>query len=255
MSAIQASLLAGAAALTLATASQAADIYSGKGGYKDGPITEAPADYTISVNGGLTTDYVFRGFSQTDNDPGIFVGADFTYQWFYAGIWAASVDNVTSDGELEVDLYAGIKKSVGGLDFDVGVIYYAYPSNSADVDLEYVEVKAAIGGKIADVVSLTGTVFYSPDFYAETGEVWTLEAKASAPLPIFDLSLSGTVGTVIGDDDEFEDVFGVDEYVYWNVGLSKTFKDHFTLDVRYWDTDVDTSLSDERVVGTISFSY
>ena len=41
-----------------------------------------------------------------------------------------------------------------------------------------------------------------------------------------------------------------------NVGLSKVFKQHFTVDVRYWDTDVDGDpLADERIVGTISFSY
>jgi Bacterial protein of unknown function (Gcw_chp) len=55
---------------------------------------------------------------------------------------------------------------------------------------------------------------------------------------------------VAGEADDFLD------YTYWNVGLSKVFKQHFTVDVRYWDTDVDGDpLADERIVGTISFSY
>jgi hypothetical protein len=65
---------------------------------------------------------------------------------------------------------------------------------------------------------------------------------------VFDLSLSGTLGTVTGDE--------IDDYSYWNVGLSKTVLEKFTVDVRYWDTDVDgNSLADERVVGTIGFAY
>lgn len=246
------SLLAVAALFTFSAAASAADVYDGS--LKDAPIQEAAPEYSISVNGGLWTNYVFRGFSQTDNDPGVFAGADFSYQWFYLGVWAASVDEATSDGELEIDIYGGIKKSWAGLDLDLGVLYYAYPNNDADVDLDYVEIKASVGGKIADIVSLTATAYYSSEFYAETGDVWTFEGKASAPLPIFDLSLSGTVGTVIGDSDKFTDLFGEEEYVYRNVGLSKTFR-NFPFDVRYWDTDVDSSLADERVVGTVSFSY
>ena len=93
-------------------------------------------------------------------------------------------------------------------------------------------------------------MFYSPDYTRETGEVWTFEGRASAPLPIWDISLGGTVGHVAGEADDFLD------YTYWIVGLSKVFKQHFTVDVRYWDTDVDgESLAEERIVGPISFSY
>lgn len=251
---VRAGLLGGAALVALSSASLAADL---GGSYKDGPVDDvvvAPA-YTISVNGGLTTDYVFRGFSQSDESFAVFAGGDFAYKWFYAGIWASSVDEFASDGDIEIDFYAGIKKSWNGIDLDVGVLYYAYPNNTADVELDYIEIKAAAGAKIWRDIAITGLVYYSPDYYAETGETWTFEGQAAVPLPFFGLTLSGTLGTVIGNDDEFEDVNGFDQYVYWNVGLAKTFREHFTIDVRYWDTDVDTDLSDERIVGTIKFTY
>jgi uncharacterized protein (TIGR02001 family) len=250
--------LSGAALLALSGAATAADM---SGSSKDGPVEEAPPPtHTITVNGGLTTDYVFRGISQSDEGPAAFVGADLAYRWFYAGVWASSVDDVTSDGGVEIDVYAGIKKSWNGVDLDVGVLYYAYPNNDADVTLDYVEIKGALSGKIWRDITLTGTVFYSPDYYAETGETWTLEGKAVAPLPVGGLTLSGVLGTVIGNDDEFEDFNGFDQYTYWNVGLSKTFREHFTVDVRYWGTDIDTGfttddLADDRIVGTISFNY
>ncbi len=242
-----AGLLGGAAIFAPGGAAVAADMY--EGGLKDGAYADAAPGLTYSVTGGLWTDYVFRGFSQTDNDPGVYAGAEFAYQMFYFGVWAASVDNGTSDGELEVDFYGGIRKSYSGFDFDFGILYYAYPGDDSPDELDYLELKASAGTTIAETVSLKGTVFYSPDFYGVEEEAWAFEGTASAPLPIMDLTLSGTLGHQIFEDSD-------SDYTYWNVGLSKTVLEKFTLDVRYWDTDVEGNpLADERVVGTIGFAY
>jgi uncharacterized protein (TIGR02001 family) len=260
---VRAGLLSGAALVALSGAAFAADL---GGSYKDGPAAEPVDDYTITVNGGLTTDYVFRGISQSDNDPAVFAGADFSYQMFYLGVWASSVDAATSDGELEIDLYGGIKKSYNGVDFDLGVIYYAYPNGDdtlgPDIDIDYIEIKASVGTKVFNDLALTGLAFWSPDYYGEVGSTWTFEAKAAKPLPVLDLTLSGTLGHVTSDDEDlgFSGFYGDDNYTYWNVGLSKTFKDHFTFDVRYWGTDVDEDAAAEfvagdRVVGTVTFNY
>ncbi|WP_088346095.1 MULTISPECIES: TorF family putative porin [Rhodomicrobium] len=258
---LRASFLGGALLVVLSGAAMADDA---GGSTKDAPAAPAPApDHTLTVNGGLTTDYVFRGFSQSDEGPAVFAGADLAYRWFYAGVWASSVDELTSDGNIEIDLYGGIKKSWNGVDLDVGVIYYYYPNNNFDVELDYVEIKALAGAKVWREVAVTGAVYFSPDFYAETGATWTLEGIATMPLPFWGLSLSGTLGTIISNDNDsaFADLYGDDQYVYWNVGLSKTFREHYTVDVRYWGTDVDdsddfdNSLADNRVVGTVKFNY
>lgn len=252
-----AATVAGAALIAMSGAAFAADIDYGEGSLKDVP--EATPEYTISVNGGLTTDYVFRGVSQSDEGAAAFVGADFSYRMFYVGVWASSVDETVSDGNVEIDIYAGIKKSWSGIDLDVGVLYYTYPNNDFANELNYIELKASAGTKIWRDIAVTGTVYYSPDFYFEAGATWTAEGKVSAPLPVWDLTLSATYGYVTSDDDDgnFSGALGDDEYSYWNVGLSKSFLEHFTVDVRYWDTDVDDAIdiADERVVGTVSFSY
>jgi uncharacterized protein (TIGR02001 family) len=241
--AVRAGFVGVAALMATAGVANAADVYDES--LKDDGYVEVAPGLTYSVSGGLVTDYVFRGFSQTDNDPGVYAGAEFAYSMFYFGVWAASVD--FADSELEVDFYGGIKKSYRGFDFDFGVLYYTYPGDDTAAELDFIEFKAAAGTTI-ETFALTGTVFYTPENTGETGAVWTFEGKASTPLPVFDLSLSGTLGTVTGDE--------IDDYSYWNVGLSKTVLEKFTLDVRYWDTDVDgNSLADERVVGTIGFAY
>ncbi|NJM34838.1 MAG: hypothetical protein HC850_09145 [Rhodomicrobium sp.] len=249
---VRASLLSGAAFVALSGAAYAADL---GGSYKDGPAAEPAKDYSITVNGGLWTDYVFRGVSQTDNDPGVFAGADLTYKFFYIGVWAASVDEATSDGELEIDIYGGVRKSYNGVDFDFGALYYAYPNGDdtlgAGIDIDYFELKASVGTKIFNDLALTGTVFWSPDYYGEVGSTWTFEGKVAKPLPFLDLTLSGTLGHVTSDDEDFgfSGFYGDDNYTYWNVGLAKTFKEHFTVDVRYWGTDVDEDADAENFCG------
>ena len=61
-------------------------------------------------------------------------------------------------------------------------------------------------------------------------------------------------------EERFSGLIGDDSYTYWNVGLSKTFKEKYTFDVRYWGTDIDghptaNNLSGDRVVGSFTFSY
>jgi uncharacterized protein (TIGR02001 family) len=267
MKILRASLLSGAAIAVMGSAAFAADL---GGSMKDEP---AAPDLAITVNGGFTTDYVFRGTSQTDNTAGVFAGADLAYKIFYVGVWGASVDTATSVGEMEMDVYAGIKPSWNGLDFDLGVIYYGYPGGDhtggagagigADTaDPGYVEFKAGVSTKILKDLTIGATLFYSPDYYLETGATTTVEGKLSKPLPIFDIVASGALGHVSSNDDNgnFSAFYGDDNYTYWNVGLSKTFRDHYTFDVRYWNTDVDENaagayLTGDRIVGTFTFNY
>ena len=85
-----------------------------------------------------TSDYVFRGISQTDNDPTIQGGLDFSYGILYAGAWASGLDfggtQAPGDGldaQVEIDWYGGIKPTwnspLGTVNLDFGVIYYSYP--------------------------------------------------------------------------------------------------------------------------------
>lgn len=221
----------------------------------------------ISFNIGGTSDYVFRGISQTLEDPAIQGGADATYGIFYAGVWASNVDFVqgnpgpgNGDANIEVDLYGGITPSLGPVNFDFGFIYYAYP-NAQDLggaDLDYFEWKAGASGELAKGLSIGGTVYYSDDYFAETGEVVTLEGTLAYELPkvgIFTPSVDGLIGTSLFQDD----VAGVDQdYVYWNIGLGLAVG-NFAMDFRYHDTDEEgfanlPGLSDERFVFTATVS-
>jgi uncharacterized protein (TIGR02001 family) len=114
--------------------------------------TAAPApDYTVSFNAGVTTDYRFRGIAQTFAKPALQVGADFTHKdGFYLGVWGSNVSWIkdfdpTKKGGLEVDLYGGYRGDTGmGVTYDVGLITYQYPSNTAATNANTTEIYGAV---------------------------------------------------------------------------------------------------------------
>lgn len=192
--------------------------------------------FSYSFNIGATSDYRFRGMSQTDGDPAVQGGADFGYGIAYAGIWASNVDFGPHTATAEVDLYAGIKPVTGPVTWDLGVIYYTYPSaHDGAGELNYVELKAGASGNITKDLSVGATFYWSPDGTGEIGDVYTIEGTASYSLPkvwVFDPSISGGLGYTDNPDNNFS-------YTYWNAGLTLAV-DKFALDFRYVDTDLDS---------------
>ncbi len=211
-----------------------------------------PPAFAWSMTVGGTSDYVFRGISQTAEDPAFQASVDATYGMFYAGVWGSNLEFGNEpvgfldggDATIEIDLYAGVKPVWGPVTFDLGVIYYIYPgARDSDLELDYVELKAGYSLASPWIKGLTtGTaVFWSPDYTNEQDEVVTVESVAAYALPqmgIFTPTISGTYGTVFGDGPPaFFAANGDDEYSYWNAGLALAVE-KFTFDFRYWDTDI-----------------
>jgi uncharacterized protein (TIGR02001 family) len=95
-------------------------------------------DYTLAYNVGAVSDYRFRGISQTSFNPALQGGIDFTHKnGFYLGAWASNIKWIkdyvgATDGTWELDIYGGYKGDImKDLSYDVGVITYNYPSNTA----------------------------------------------------------------------------------------------------------------------------
>ena len=95
----------------------------------------AQAQAGASANVGVTSNYVFRGITQTDDKPAVQGGLDYSHDsGLYAGTWVSNIDftpedNAATGSGAEVDVYGGIKRDLkGGLSYDVGVIDYTYPS-------------------------------------------------------------------------------------------------------------------------------
>jgi uncharacterized protein (TIGR02001 family) len=242
----------------------AADIYTPAAAAA--PVEAAAPTHKLglSANVALTTDYIFRGISQTAENPAIQGGFDLTYNIFYAGVWSSNLDfgggpfgqDIAS---IEIDYYAGIRPTWGKWTFDVGGYAYTYPGSCESKcglgELDYFELKTGVSRTFFDKLSLSLANWWSPDNSGGIGQNDVLEFGAGWAFNkwwIFTPTVSGLVGHQWAEQSEG----GVD-YTYWNAGLSLGFAEKFTADIRYWDTDNSTCQNtgvfscDERVVGTL----
>ena len=112
---------------------------------------EATPDNVVSFNAALTSDYRYRGLSQSRLKPALQGGADYsnTPTGLYAGVWASTIKwtrDLGGDGNLEIDLYGGKKGELApGLSYDVGGLYYLYPSNALHPSANTFELYGQLG--------------------------------------------------------------------------------------------------------------
>lgn len=181
---------------------------------------------SFSFNVGAASDYVFRGASQTDEDPQVFAGADVSAGSFYAGVWASNVDFLDST-DAEVDVYAGFKPTVGAVSLDLGAIYYGYVNAPSGSDYAYWEFKAA-GSVAAGPATVGLAAYYSPDFFGAVDEALYYEVNAAMPLGESKFSVSGALGR--------QELEGPGDYTTWNLGVGYAVTDNLGLDLRYHDS-------------------
>jgi len=103
----------------------------------------------ISSNVGLSSDYIWRGMTQTNGDISVNGGFDLsTDMGFYIGTWASNADMVSTDAtgavtakaSMELDIYLGFSGEMAeNMTYDVGYISVIYPGNDAlDFEEAYV---------------------------------------------------------------------------------------------------------------------
>ena len=113
-----------------------------------GAAAPATPEHSLSFNVGLTTDYRYRGISQSRLKPAVSAGADYSHaSGLYAGAWLTSIKwikDAGGDAAAELDLYAGYKGSAGPLAYDVGVLRYQYPRAHLAVSPNTTEIYGAL---------------------------------------------------------------------------------------------------------------
>jgi uncharacterized protein (TIGR02001 family) len=91
--------------------------------------------YSVTGNVALTSDYMFRGLTQTWAGPAIQGGADLSMKnGFAAGFWASSISDKTYPGaSLELDVYASYGLSINeDWSWRAGLYGYLYPKGNLD---------------------------------------------------------------------------------------------------------------------------
>lgn len=158
-----------------ATAAQAADILT-------------IPDVSITGSVAATTDYLFRGISQTGSDAAIqgSLMANHT-SGLYAGVWASSVaSGINKDGSemdfsvgytMPLALTASVKSTL-----DVGYVRYAYAGSGADVDFNELYAKVAVADSLMKDDKFTLGLAYSDDYFNNSDQFFYVSGDYNAPI-------------------------------------------------------------------------
>jgi uncharacterized protein (TIGR02001 family) len=223
-----------------------------------GHAEERQFGYSIILTG--VSDYLFRGISISNEKPAFQPYIEFTYGIAYVGIWGSNLgDRDLADagfqvtGPWEVDYYAGLRPTLGPVNFDLGVLWYTYgarsnPGGLSKEDVDYVELKVAATAPLSKNLTVGLTGYYTPDQDVAIPDTGTIEGTVSYALPqvaIFSPTISGGVGYTTSGTTKFYGganpgpFLGDDAYTYWNAGVKLTVEKWF-FDFRYWATNIES---------------
>ena len=194
--------------------------------------SSAASALELSGNVALTTDYIWRGMSQTDGSPAIQGGFDADFgNGIYAGAWGSNVDfGSDSDESMELDLYAGWAGEFKGVGVDVGAIHYAYPTSETDTDFTEVYVGLSMGP--ASLTQYFGVDLGSDDLGDENKGNYT---DLGLDLGEYNsIAFAAHVGY-------YDMQAGLSDYWDWKLAASTTY---MGVDVEVAYTDVDTNSDD-----------
>ncbi|CAG0980876.1 hypothetical protein MTYP_01755 [Methylophilaceae bacterium] len=206
------------------------------------PAAAPESPHSFSYNLGLYSQYIFRGLTQTGEEPALQGGADYSHSsGFYAGVWGTNISwledaNAYNNSSLEVDIYGGYAAEIGetGISYDVGLLQYLYPGDkgSGVKSANTTEIYGSLGygwvsGKLSVVVS-------DGAFGLDNGDGTTYtELNADIPLPWYGLSVNAHIG--------YQDFSGKGnsdfDYTDWKIGLGKSWDNGVNVGGYYTATD------------------
>jgi uncharacterized protein (TIGR02001 family) len=232
----------------------------------------ADAQAGTSGNVSLTSDYVFRGVSQSNQEPALQGGVEFASEkGGYIGSWGSSISWLSDlsttaapiSSGLELDLYGGYRgKFSDAVSYDVGALYYWYPGdfpsgfNSADT----LELYAGITVAASDKVSLGAKYSVSTTDlfgYVDSDGSGYLDLSAN-----FTVGAGVTINTHAGK--QWIEGNAPFEYTDWKLGATKAFDNGFSIGVAYTGTNADDALytnpfgnkvADDTVAVTITKAF
>lgn len=200
---------------------------------------EAESAHTFTANVSLVSNYRFRGIDQTFGKAAIQGGFDYSHaSGFYVGNWNSNVSEYAGfqDGNLEMDVYSGYRKSFGDFGIDVGGLYYYYPgSNNLKGQSDAVDNFEVYIGASWKFLSFK----YS---HALTDYFDLVNSKHTG---YYDLSANYDLGSGWGVNGHvgYTDVnnYSANDYTDWKLGVTKDIGG-FVFGLSYIDTDAKRSV-------------
>lgn len=178
----------------------------------------------------LTSDYVKRGVTQSDEDPAIQLGIDVSFTTgVFAGIWGSTVDidnGPSRRRDSEVNYYVGYALDVStAWQLSANVVAYRYPGQVGITDYNYMEY--SVGANFEDRLWLEYS--YSPDLYHSGQSTRNVDFYNEWPLDH---------RWAIGGGGGYYDTSNLTgrAYWYWQLGATGSFR-YLDVDIRFHGTD------------------
>jgi len=195
-----------------------------------GLMVSGAANAALEANIGATSNYLWRGVTQSSDDGAISGGLDYSHDsGAYIGTWVSSLGDNTANTEM--DYYAGFSgETTSGIGYDLGYIYYAYDAGD---DFSEVYGSATVGGVTAGVavqVGLQGTTDPRHKYFSVSKDFELTDG----------FGLTATAGRYNYDDTTAD---------YSHLTLDVT-KDDFTFSL----SKASSGASDDSVIPYVSYS-
>lgn len=209
---------------------------------------------TLTGTGALTSNYIFRGISQSNNLPAAQTGLTFTFDpiGIYGTLWGSNVDldsiNEDTTATVEIDTIAGIRNTIGeNFEYDLNYARYNYPKS----DLSYNELNAIVGYHF-----LVGTLGYSTNVFNAHAPGTYISGGVNFEIPssyvYFDnVEVSGSVG-------RYNLPYAAGEsYTDYSLGVNKTIN-IYNLALQWTSTNrqnTNTSVDAGHVIATVTANF
>jgi uncharacterized protein (TIGR02001 family) len=196
---------------------------------------------TLTTTLSLSTDYLFRGISQTRNRPAAQGTFDLAHEGgFYVGAFVSNatfLGNPYNDTRQELDLLAGYRFVIGNVNLDIGYIAYLYPGQTKPEGTqlnEYQEVALRAMSQVTDALKLSAAFNFSPNFFGRSGNGYYLEGGADLSLPLGFIGF-GRLGYQWIENNAR---FGTPNYLWYGVGVQREVVLGLSLAVGWYGTNI-----------------
>ena len=204
------------------------------------------AQAQVTGNLGLTSDYRFRGISQSQNAPAVQGGVDYAHSsGLYIGNWNSSVSSqvYTNGSGVESDVYAGYKKDIyNGITIDIGSYNYFYPrAQNLTNGKEFTTNEAYVGlGYDAKEFGAYAVKYNRAlsNYFGTTNSVGTQYTQLDASVPVIDkVSFLAHAGrTNVANNSQLS-------YNDFNTGLAYDLNSWIISAKYYWNTSLPTGFA------------
>lgn len=208
---------------------------------EDAPAAPTP-EWTFSINVALTSDYIFRGLSQTDQEPALQAGIEVDHaSGFYFGGWASNIKWLHAytpavSANVEIDVYAGYRNKFNDdWSYDLGLYTYYYPGDypSGFTSPNTTEIYGALTYKIV-------TLKYSHAFTNLFGFTNTKDSDYIDLAANLEFAPTWVLNAHVGHQEVRH--FGAASYTDYKFGITKNFDGGWSVAAAWYDTDSDKAV-------------